>query len=415
MSRILVYTSPARGHLFPSMPILLELADRGHQIVVRTLGAEVERLRQMGFAAEAIDPQIEAIEHDDYSAKTSRDGVAKAAAVFSSRAALEVPDLQRAIASERPDALIADFNSWGAMAAAQASGLPWASFCPYPTMLRSVDAPPFGPGFAPASGPLGRLRDKLVAPLVVGTVEKAFLPGVNSIREELGLEPFATADDLALAPPVMLYMTGEPFEYPRSDWPESYVMVGPCAWEPASERLDWLADIDRPIVLVTTSSEFQNDGRLIETALEALADENVEVIATAPSVGTDEIHPPANGRVLRFVPHSQVLEKAVCAITHGGMGATQKALASGVPVCAVPFGRDQREVARRVEICGAGSRLDSKRLSSDRLREKVLEAIDRKAGAERIADAFARTGGASTAADAIERRVLGAAPIAAQT
>ena len=35
-----------------------------------------------------------------------------------------------------------------------------------------------------------------------------------------------------LAPPLMLYMTAEPFEYPRSDWPESFVMVGPCAWEP---------------------------------------------------------------------------------------------------------------------------------------------------------------------------------------
>ena len=45
------------------------------------------------------------------------------------------------------------------------------------------------------------------------------------------------------------------------------------------------------------------------------------------------------------------------------MGITQKALAAGVPVCAVPFGRDQFEVARRVSkgeadrgllICGTG-------------------------------------------------------------
>jgi hypothetical protein len=36
------------------------------------------------------------------------------------------------------------------------------------------------------------------------------------------------------------------------------------------------------------------------------------------------------------------------------MGATQKALAHGVPVCAVPFGRDQLEVARRVEVAAAG-------------------------------------------------------------
>ncbi len=33
--------------------------------------------------------------------------------------------------------------------------------------------------------------------------------------------------------------------------------------------------------------------------------------------------------------------KRVKPIIHSGVGATQKALAHGVPVCAVPFGRDQ--------------------------------------------------------------------------
>ena len=48
-------------------------------------------------------------------------------------------------------------------------------------------------------------------------------------------------------------------------------------------------------------------------------------------------------------------------MTHAGMGATQKALAHGVPVCAVPFGRDQLEVARRVEVAHAGTRLAASR------------------------------------------------------
>ena len=39
-----------------------------------------------------------------------------------------------------------------------------------------------------------------------------------------------------------------------------------------------------------------------------------------------------------------------CAITHGGMGTTLKALDPGVPVPVVPFARDQAEFARRVEI-----------------------------------------------------------------
>ncbi len=45
MSRYLVYTSPARGHLYPIVPTLEELKRRGHEIAVRTLASEVEMLR----------------------------------------------------------------------------------------------------------------------------------------------------------------------------------------------------------------------------------------------------------------------------------------------------------------------------------------------------------------------------------
>jgi UDP:flavonoid glycosyltransferase YjiC (YdhE family) len=98
--------------------------------------------------------------------------------------------------------------------------------------------------------------------------------------------------------------------------------------------------------------------------------------------------------------------RAVCAVTHGGMGATQKSLAHCVPVCAVPFGRDQLEVARRLEVAGAGTRLRAPRLNPQRLRAKVTEEIPRKPGAQSIASAFAAARGAHAAADAIERRLL---------
>ena len=88
-----------------------------------------------------------------------------------------------------------------------------------------------------------------------------------------------------------------------------------------------------------------------------------------------------------------MLQRAVRAITHGGMGATQKALAHGVSVCTVPFGRDQLEVARRVETAQAGTRLHAKRLRPARLRTKTREAIILAAGARRVAAGFAAAGG----------------------
>ena len=111
----------------------------------------------------------------------------------------------------------------------------------------------------------------------------------------------------------------------------------------------------------------------------------------------------AYARVERFVPHGAILEHAACAITHGGAGATQKALAAGVPVCVVPFGRDQLEVARRVEVADAGTRLPLQRLRTGRLRDAVRTAMMKGPGARRVAEGFAATGGAATAADAVER------------
>lgn len=406
MSRILAYTSPGRGHLYPLIPILDELGRRGHEISLRTLESGVPLALSRGFHAARISPSIEAIEHDDWRARNPRAALIHAMRIFAARAQHEVPDLQQAIAEERPDALLIDINCWGALGAAEAWGGRWASFCPYPLPLSSPDAPPFGPGLSPARGPLGRTRDRLIRPFVTGVFERAMLPPVNLIRQGIGVAPFAHADEMFLRPELLIYMTAEPFEYPRRDWPASVVMVGPCEWEPPYELPVWLDAIKEPIVLVTTSSEFQNDGRLVEAAMAALAGEPIAVVATLPVGDLSQFRVPANARVERFVPHGPLLDRAVCVVTHGGMGATQKALARGVPVCAVPFGRDQLEVARRVEVADAGTRLPAKRLNAERLRLKVREAMRKGAGAARMAAAFKAAGGPVAAADAVEARLL---------
>jgi MGT family glycosyltransferase len=403
MARILAYTSPARGHLFPVTPIALELRRRGHEVGVLTLASQVETMRGLGLEAEPIDPAIEAIEHDDYLARTPIGAIKRSLRTFRRRAVHEVPDLQRAIERWRPDALLVDVNSFGAQAAAEAWGGPWAVWCPYPLPLPSRDAPPFGPGLRPARGAPGRLRDTVLRPLISGPLERTLVPGVNETRAGLGLEQLPNTAAIFTAPPLLIYMTAEPFEYPRSDWPDNVRMVGPCDWDPPAEPPAWLEDEAHPIVLVTTSSEFQDDERLARCAFEALANDALHVVVTAPSLDIDEAEVPPNARVLSFAPHSPLLARAACAITHGGMGATQKALSHGVPVCAVPFGRDQLEVARRVELAGAGTRLPAPRLDPRRLRAKVHQAIERRDGARRVAQSYRAAGGPTAAADTFEQ------------
>jgi UDP:flavonoid glycosyltransferase YjiC (YdhE family) len=405
MARVLAYTTPARGHLFPVTAILDELADRGHTIAIRTLASQVELMRGRGFDAAPIDPAIERIEQDDYGARTPLGAQKRAVHVFCERARFDAEDLRRAIDDVRPDVLLLDINAWGALAVAEAWGGAWASWCPYPLPVPSRDAPPFGPGLRPARGVAGRLRDAALSPIAFGSLERIVLPRVNEVRGRVGLPPIGSAPDLFLAAPLLLYLTAEPFEYPRSDWPQSVRLVGPCDWDPPADPPAWLGEVEAPIVLVTTSSEFQDDGRLVRRALEALAGEALHVVATVPSDDPTAFDVPANARVLSFVPHGPILDRAACAITHGGMGATQKALARGIPVCAVPFGRDQFEVARRVEVAGAGARVPARRLSPKRLRAAVKQAIRSKGGARRVADGYRQAGGAATAAAALEELI----------
>ena len=402
MTTVLAYTSPALGHLFPMTPLLLELAARGHDVHVRTLGSQVGLLAGLGLHAAPIDPAVADVVHDDWEVVSPKDALVHAVGVFSERARIDGPDLAAAIEAVRPDVLIVDINSWGALTVAEASGLPWVTFSPFTPPLRAAGVPPFGPGLLPAKGPLGRLRDAVVRPLVLGVAEKAMRPGINALRAEHGLAPVRTADDFFRRSDLILVTTAEPFEYPHPDWRDDVLMIGACAWEPPADPPAWLAEVERPIVLVTTSSEFQDDAVLVRTAFAALADHDVEVVATMPAGVAADIEVPANGRLEPFVPHGPLLDRAALAITHGGMGATQKALARGVPVVVVPFGRDQLEVAARVQASGAGLRVPARRLSPERLRTAALAALQRTGEARAVADGYAAAGGAVAGADAVE-------------
>ena len=306
---------------------------------------------------EPLRAEIERFTPDDWRARTRFGALNRGLGQFGERAPLQLADLEQAIESEQPDVLFVDEGAWGAAVAAERSGLPWAFSIVSPVPLPSRDAPPFGLGLAPRHDLVGRVRDRLAKRLTLGTLERLIASYVNPLRAELGLPPVRTIEDVYLAASVVLAYTAEPFEYPRSDWPAKVRLVGPGLWEPPADPPAWLDEVRQPFVLVTCSTLFQNDRRLVETVCTAFAGEPFDVAVTTADVDPSGLDAPANVRIESFLPHEPLLRRAACVVCHAGMGITQKALAYGVPVVAVPFGRDQPEVARRVEVAGAGIRL----------------------------------------------------------
>jgi MGT family glycosyltransferase len=403
--RVLAYTSPARGDLYPVVPILADVIARGGEACVYTLAGELEKVRAAGIASYAIDPAIERDQLRDWRSSSQLARTVSVLRTFLRRAAYEVPDVTQAIARHDPDALLVDINCWGAAIAAEASGLPWSIYSPYLAPVPSRQAPPYGIGLAPMSGTLGAGRDAVLRGLALALFEKPVMVPINRLRAQYRLSKLSRFSALLACPGLLLMLTAEGFEYPRDDWPANARLVGPIDWAPPEPEPPWLDEVMDPVVLVTCSTEHQSDRALIDTALKALPAAGFSVIATSAAHDPGTFDPARSSRVVRFVAHEPILRRAACVVCHGGMGITQKALAAGVPVVVVPFGRDQYETARRVEVAAAGVRLTPRRLTPGRLVDAVRSAIDRRTGAQRVSRAFADAGGASAAVDALEQIV----------
>jgi UDP:flavonoid glycosyltransferase YjiC (YdhE family) len=235
MTKILAYTSPARGHLFPLVPVLETLRARGHTVAVRTLETHVPDLEALGLSAAPLARGVTAIEHDDFKGETPQEAQKRAMQVFERRAPCDAADLRSAIAQEHPDMLLVDLFAFGAIATAEASGLPWSSWLPSPAWLRGPGVPPYGPGLTPMRGPEGRARDEAVGKHLKHVGDR-LTATVNVGRQLAGLTPLTEADDVLLRPPLLIYFTAEPFEYHRPSWPTSFLLVGPCSWEPPRSR-----------------------------------------------------------------------------------------------------------------------------------------------------------------------------------
>jgi MGT family glycosyltransferase len=206
-------------------------------------------------------------------------------------------------------------------------------------------------------------------------VEAALASGQDHLSQVLrGLGatepvPFILAGT-STVPDVHAQLTVASFEFPRSELPDSVEFVGPLLPAPATGWVapDWWAELDGATVVTVTQGTVANDdlSELIQPTLDALADQDVMVIA---ALGRDRagtgLRVPANARVEAFVPFSELLPRSSVLITNGGYGATQQALAHGVPILVAGLTEDKAMVAARIGAFGVGIDLNTQRPEPD--------------------------------------------------
>lgn len=422
MARFLLSTMPALGHVNPFVPVASELAARGHEVVWHSGPAFHSVIEATGarFVAAEATPDFERIPVEpDPGASGLAAAISVIRRLFVDRVAGQVADYRRILETFPADVVVADLCAFGAATLHDLGGPPYATIGINPLSTLDPEIPPFGSRRGPASSPLGRARNRMSHALAHRLVLARVLASHDVERARLGLPglPRGTrTSHLQHSPFLHLMPTTELFEFPRRGLSPTVHFIGPLlpSTSGAGERPGWWGELDdRPVVHVTQGTVATDVRALIRPTLDALAAEELLVVATTPAPEALGALP-ANARVARFIPHAELLPHVDAVVTNAGYNGVLAALAHGVPLVCAGDSEDKPEVASRVAWSGAGIDLRTGQPTARRVGDAVRSVLTDpvyRAAARRIAADFARHDPPREAADLLERLAASRSPV----
>jgi MGT family glycosyltransferase len=395
-----------------NVPVQLGLAralvERGHDVRVLTEDSLIADVVAAGCRFEPLveAPNRKTRDEDlvgDWQARTPLGAFARGRdRVMMGPAAAYARDTRAALEREPVDAVASDYMLFGPPIAAESAGVPTALLVHNVYMVPERGKPAPGPGFLPARGPLGRVRDRVANRAFLALFNRG-LPAVNRARVEQGVAPLRHILDQLNHVELVLVLTSASFDFHGDAHPQHVRYVGPVLTDPewVSEwHSPWPADDTRPLVVVSLSSTYMAQERVLARAIEGLGRLDARVlVTTGPAIDPGSLPTASNAVVLRSAPHTELFREAAVVVTHAGMGTVTRALAAGVPLVCLPMGRDQLDVAARVVHADAGVRLRPSAKSAAiaaaverMIHEPKFRNAARRIGARLVADAAAQQG-----------------------
>lgn len=334
--------SPGVGHLLPVLPIAVAAAGRGHDVRV-AIGSDLEPLVvRAGLRPVAIGPpslpaafgRIEGLRE----LAGRRRLLALVSQGFANILATEFADGVALLATTwRPDVIVREDMEMGSWIAAERLAIP--------TVV--IQATAWRPLIRRAAG-----------------------QSQNALRARLGLEP---DPDLAGHDGALWFTTRPPsLRDPSAPMPANVRELRPAADDRIGATShdgvdvpDWLAaDPGRPRVAVTLGTVNADRIDLIRPIVEGLAGLDLEVIVALGADPSTLGSVPANVRVERYVPMSELLPRSALVIHHAGSGTMLAAAAAGTPQVMIPIAADQPDNAALCVRAGIAVALEPRELTA---------------------------------------------------
>lgn len=336
--RFLVAAFGDPGHVFPAIGLGKAMAERGHEVTVETWEERRGAVEGAGLGFAAAEEYRMFPPPDPDSPEGSH-------AAEAARALLPL------LEEMRPHVVVSDILTLAPTLAAEVAGIRRATLIPHIYPVVAPGLPFFAVGLQPPRTALGRgVWRAGQRALEVGLEQGR--NDLNRQRSRLGL-PATERFHGGISSDLALVGTFPQLEYPRR-WPAGVAVTGPMAFEVPHPDIE-LPPGEEPLVLVAPSTAHDSRNHLVRTALEALAEEPMRVVATTNRVVPQEpIEVPGNAVLVDWLSYSQLMPAASLVISHGGHGTVARALAAGTPLLISPFIGDMSETAMRVSWAKAG-------------------------------------------------------------
>jgi UDP:flavonoid glycosyltransferase YjiC (YdhE family) len=355
------------GHAFPMIALGRALAARGHDVTLQTWRRWERHVRGEGMSfAPAPEYQVfpQGPEPLDF----------YEAVVHATRDTLP---LVRELA---PEAVVADILTLAPALAGELDSRRVATLIPHVHPHGRPEHPIYSLGARMPRTAAGRALWRGAQPVVQKGLERG-RSELNETRARLGLPALPHVHG-GISRELAIVATFPQLEYPR-EWPAGVEVVGPLLWEPPPEpgQPDSLADAfapgdERPLVLVAPSTAQDAGHRMLQAALEGLAELPVRVLATYNRrLPSGALPVPDNARVVEWVVYSRTMPRCDVVVCHAGHGTLVRALSCGCPVVACPAAGDMNENSARVDWAGAGVRLPRRFVTARTLRLAVVRAL----------------------------------------
>ena len=389
MSKIVFFSIPAHGHTNPTIPLVTELINKGHQVWYYSFLEFQEKIEDASAAFIACDKFLPKISHEELDRKVGKDFVSLIEMVVDTTIALD-KKVSKELREIQPDCIVSDsLCIWGKLFAEKLE-------VPYICSTTSF-------AFNQYTAKLMKRGFMEIWRMIVG---------IRRINKKIKLlndhgyrvENFVSLVENDNETDTIVY-TSKGFQPMADTFSECYSFVGPSIRQFVPIQND---KRDRKIIYISLGTVLNQNQDFYQNCLQAFAETDYDVVmSVGEKIDISSLESvPENFTVKNAVDQISVLQKADVFITHCGMNSTSESLYFGVPMVLFPQHSEQRLVADRVVELGAGLKLKGKKPKYLAIAvDEVLADRAYQKEAQKLSESFRKAGGAREAANVILTKI----------